>query len=97
MIATRDDEDQMPTVKVRMYATVREASGAAEVDFDAGDVEELLRGLSEWFGPRFSVMLSDDEGVVILLNGRNVRPGSFSRTRLSQRDEVSIFPPLSGG
>jgi MoaD family protein len=88
----------MPTVRVRMYATVREAAGKAELDVDAADVEELLRRLADALGMSFSKFISDlDDRVVILLNGRNVRLGQGTRVRLQENDEVSIFPPVSGG
>lgn len=89
----------MPTVKVRMYATVRESAGKPEAEVDAVDLEGLLRRLAELFGQRFSKLLSGagDEGLVILVNGRNVKPGSRKNVRFCEGDEVSIFPPVSGG
>ncbi len=90
----------MATVKVRMYATVRELAGTSEIYVEATDLKELLHVLSDRLGPRFSRLVSSsepDDSIVILLNGRNVRPGSVSRTVLSQDDEVCIFPPVSGG
>ena len=87
----------MAKVKVRMYATVREAAGIPETEVVAADLEVLLRRLAEMFGSGFSHLLAGGEGVVILVNGRTVKSGPGSGARLSEGDEVSIFPPVSGG
>ena len=86
----------MPKVEVHLYATVRECAGSPEVLVEATDVDGLLRTLSAMFGRCFSTLISQ-EGVVILVNGRNLRPGPRANIRLKSGDEVSIFPPVSGG
>lgn len=80
-----------------MYATVREAAGTPETEADATDLDTLLKMLAEMFGREFSHLLAAGEGVVILVNGRNVKSGPGAYSRLSEGDEVSIFPPVSGG
>ncbi len=89
----------MPRVIVRMYATVREIAGKSEIKVEANNLEDLLHKLSEMFGEAF-VRLSKrgdmDEGIVILLNGRNLSP-SDADVRFGQNDEICIFPPVSGG
>ena len=88
---------KMAKVKVRMYATVREIAGTPEADVDATDLEGVLRALAETLGGKLYRLLDDDEGIVVLLNGRNVRRRLAQRVELKDRDEVSIFPPVSGG
>jgi molybdopterin synthase sulfur carrier subunit len=93
--------DKMAKVTVRFFATVREAAGTARLDVDAGDLSELLIVLKDRSGPALSKILdglgSDPEGVVMLINGRNLgRSRAFSH-RLLDGDEVAIFPPVSGG
>ncbi len=87
----------MARVKVRMYATVRETAGTSGTEVDAADLEGLLRELACLFGAPLSQLLEDSESLVILLNGRNVRPGSVHRVKFEDGDEISIFPPVSGG
>ena len=87
----------MAKVKVRMYATVREVAGIPETAVDAPDLEALMGRLTEMFGSEFSHLLAGGEGVVILVNGRNIKSGPRRDLRLKEGDEVSIFPPVSGG
>jgi len=89
----------MPTVRVKMFATVREAAGVAEVELEAVDVWDLLRRLGEMFGPSLSELLegAKNGSAVILVNGRNVKFGPGDPVPLQEADDVSIFPPVSGG
>lgn len=91
----------MARVKVKLFATVREAAGTASVCLEAEDASEILDLLKERFGLSISRLLedldSDPDRIVILINGRNPgRVRSLSK-RLSDGDEVAIFPPVSGG
>lgn len=84
-------------VKVRMYATVRECAGVPEIVVHADELGSLLRELGRRFGTQFSMLTSGPEGVVVLVNGRTVAQGARMEVRLEDDDEVSIFPPISGG
>jgi len=88
-------------VSVRFFATVREAAGVPSVTVDAADIGELLEALGDRFGPRFSRLLGepapDPERVVVLLNGRNLGRKLSMDRRLSDGDDIAIFPPVSGG
>ncbi len=89
----------MAIVSVRLYASARELAGTAEDQVEAENLGDLLRKLSDRYGPHFSKLVSrgaGDEGMVILLNGRNVNP-RLSNLSLNQNDEICIFPPVSGG
>jgi molybdopterin synthase sulfur carrier subunit len=91
----------MAKVTVRMYATVRDASGRPSCDMDASDLGGLLNGLRKRFGPKLAKVIGTreawDDKVVILLNGVNIDRASGLSTKLKEGDEVSIFPPVSGG
>lgn len=91
----------MARITVRMFATLREASGAAEAEVDAEDLPELLKRLGQQFGRPLASMLEhhagDSEVLVVLVNGRNVIRRDFRKAKLKDGDEVSIFPPVSGG
>jgi molybdopterin synthase sulfur carrier subunit len=91
----------MAKVTVRMFATVREAAGTDSVKLEAESVSEALDLLSQKLRPPVKKLLagfaSDPEKIVILINGKN--PG-YSRAlsqRLSDGDEIALFPPVSGG
>lgn len=91
----------MAMVRVRMYATVREAAGAAEVELEASTVRELLGALGKLFGRRMAEVISSaeehPEDLVVLLNGRNFLLVGGRDQGLSDGDEVALFPPVSGG
>lgn len=91
----------MARVSVKMYATVREASGMDEVQVDASNLAELLDALVSLADPGLRRLLSTgaprSDVLVVLLNGRNITPIDPSSVELSDGDEVAIFPPVSGG
>ncbi len=91
----------MARVKVRMYATVREAAGTAEITLEALNLSEVVDRLEREYGKRMAEMLrdfpNDAERLVVLVNGQNVSGLDAKAVRLRDDDEVSIFPPVSGG
>ncbi len=91
----------MARVKVRMFATVREAAGTSEVELEASSVNELLEALGQRFGRKMAGMISRSSGgedrLVVLVNGRNAQLGGNRDFRLDEGDEVALFPPVSGG
>jgi len=93
--------DVMARVLVWMYATVREASGVASCEVDASDLQELMQNLKQRYGGELARILdtwtSEGDGIVVLVNGRNTNPGGFRNLRFNDGDEISIFPPVSGG
>jgi len=91
----------MVLVSVKMYATVREASGMDEVQVDASNLAELLDALVSLAGPSLGRLLGTgaprSDVLVVLLNGRNITLMDPSSVELSEGDDVAIFPPVSGG
>jgi molybdopterin synthase sulfur carrier subunit len=91
----------MAKVTVKMFATVREAAGRDIVMLDAKDVSDVLKRLGETQGPSFRLLLgelaSDPDKIVILINGRNPGHSRALTQKLSDGDEVALFPPVSGG
>ncbi|MBA2615957.1 MAG: molybdenum cofactor biosynthesis protein MoaE [Actinobacteria bacterium] len=76
-------------VTVRLFAGLRERAGtdALEVELSEGaGVDDLWPALRERLGER-------PEGLLVAVNRRYAGPD----TRLSNRDEVALIPPVSGG
>lgn len=73
----------------------------SQCELEARTLSELLRTLVARCGPRLSDVLREagrgSEGVVVLVNGRNVPMLAEGEVLLADGDDVAIFPPVSGG
>jgi molybdopterin synthase sulfur carrier subunit len=89
----------MAEVRVRFFATFREASGCPESSVTASDLSGLLDALSARHGEPFERLVRDRaaDAFVVLVNGRNAGQLRGLDTELADGDEVSLFPPVSGG
>jgi MoaD family protein len=80
----------MTTVRVRLFASLRELAGTSELRADGDSVEELVAELSERYGPRFAEVARSGSVVV---DGERAE---LDRA-LADGDEVALLPPFSGG
>lgn len=91
----------MARVTLRMYATVREAAGSDRCYVDASDLLEVEAALLERHGDGFGAVIGSRRGafdrVVLLVNGQVIGPEGIREVTLKDGDEVSVFPPISGG
>jgi MoaD family protein len=78
------------TVRVRLFAVLRELAGASEVDADGKTVGALADALSAAHGERFGQIVAVSSFVV---NGERADRGS----PVAEGDDVAILPPVSGG
>jgi molybdopterin synthase catalytic subunit len=78
------------TVRVRLFASLRELAGASEVPASGRTVGDLADALSAEHGERFASIVGVSSFVV---NGERA-----SRTTVvAEGDDVAILPPVSGG
>jgi MoaD family protein len=78
------------TIRVRLFASLRELAGTAETEAEGRTVGELADRLSAQHGERFASIVAASSFVV---NGeRAVRTAA-----VADGDEVAILPPVSGG
>lgn len=100
-LARDRNREDMATVRVRMFATVREAAGVSETELDASTLSELLESLRTRFGKGMAAALgtkgSEGDRVVLLVNGRNTGAVPMDEVPLRDGDDVAVFPPVSGG
>ena len=75
---------------LRMFAGAREAAGTARDVFDASTVGELLDQADAKYGSGFSAVRETSR---IWLNG----DATDRNAAISERDEVAVLPPVSGG
>jgi molybdopterin synthase sulfur carrier subunit len=94
----------MPSIKIRVFATLRELLGTKgfEIEAPVEDVGNLIQFIAERFQPSFKDTLLDEEGRVrkgysILVNGRDINFLQGLGTKLEDGDIIAIFPPVAGG
>jgi MoaD family protein len=80
----------MTTVKVRLFAALRELAGASQVDAEGSTAGEVVEALSERYGERFERIARVGS---IVVDGERARLD----TRLTGTEEVALLPPVSGG
>ena len=78
------------TVRVRLFAALRELAGSGHVDGAGRTVGEVADGLSAAHGDRFAAIAAVSTFVV---NGER----ASRATVVADGDEVAILPPVSGG
>ena len=77
-------------VKLRLFASAREAAGTSTDALDGATVAEVLAAAECRYGPRFSEVLTTCR---IWVNGDAVGLDAA----VGAQDEVAVLPPVSGG
>ena len=80
------------TVRVRMFAALREASGTGETSLPPGPLPVLLDTLRQRYGEPFATRLSV---AAVLVDGDGVDPRA--QVDVADGAEVALLPPVSGG
>ncbi len=91
-------------VRIRVYATLRDLMGGAVHDLPAPEgatVGDMVQRLVE-LHPALGEKLWNAEGrltgyITVFLNGRSVEYLEGLATPVSERDALSLFPPVGGG
>lgn len=78
------------TVRVRLFAALRELAGASELTASGRTVGEVADALAAGQGDRFAAIAAVSSFVV---NGER----ADRATVIAEGDEVAILPPVSGG
>ncbi len=78
------------TIRIRLFASLRELAGASETEATGRTVGELADQLSALHGERFAKIAAASSFVV---NGERATRTSA----VADGDEVAILPPVSGG
>ncbi|ADD09347.1 ubiquitin-like small modifier protein 1 [Candidatus Aciduliprofundum boonei] len=81
--------------KVKFFATLREITGKREEIIEGDNVGDVLKVLYEEYGEEFEKELK--ERSMILVNGKNIEHLEGLKTKVSEEDTISIFPPAGGG
>jgi MoaD family protein len=88
---------------IRFFASIRNVTKEKEIEWDqpTSTLGELLRLLSDRYGPEFRHWVLDGENlggsIMVVINGDDARHQAGLETRLAATDVVSILPIMAGG
>ncbi|MEW6059238.1 MAG: MoaD/ThiS family protein [Actinomycetota bacterium] len=80
----------MTTVRVRLFAALREIAGDSHVQAEGETVGDIVASLSARYGERFAAIARSGSVVV---DGERA-PATL---RLAGGEDVAVLPPISGG
>lgn len=80
----------MATIRLRMFASAREAAGTASAPFEAETVGEVLDAAVTAYGESFEAVLGQCRV------WRNGDPAEREHA-VTDGDEIAVLPPVSGG
>jgi len=94
----------MATVKVKLFANLREIAGESSVMLSGDTVQEVLFSLTGQY-PALKEMVFEKAGdepklrgyINVFLNGNNIKHMESLATGVKDGDEIGVFPPVSGG
>ena len=82
----------MAAIRVRLFASARDAAGCSSDTVDASTLGELLDIARARYGTDFTAVL---QRARVWINGDE--PPEGDATVLADDDEVAVLPPVSGG
>ena len=91
------------TVKVRFFARFRELLGTdIPAEMEAGStLLSLVRGIAEKKKEGYNAIFDENgdfhEFVIVMWNGKRVEHEDAGAVRVSDGDEIAVFPPVAGG
>ena len=83
-------------MKLLYFAWLRQRLGRAEEDVEAPAKVHDVASLLDWLagrGPEFEALLADRRVIRVAVNQEH----ADDATAVSNRDEVALFPPVTGG
>jgi molybdopterin synthase sulfur carrier subunit len=90
----------MTLKKVKLFANLREAAKASEVELFGNTISELLEDLDHEYPALRDLVFENGKlrsYINILVNGDNIEHLEGIDTEIFDTDEIAMFPPVSGG
>jgi sulfur-carrier protein len=91
------------TVKVRFFARFRELLGT-DIPVEPGNgttllslVREIAQKKTEGYDAIFDEHGNFHEFVIVMQNGKRIEHADAVAVRVSDGDEIAVFPPVAGG
>lgn len=86
--------DELPVVRVLLFASLREAAGSGSVKIAAANLQDLVNKACKEFGIEFASVC---ERAVAAIDGETVPRSEWPTTALTGDEEIALLPPVSGG
>ena len=90
----------MANVTVKLFANLREQAGKARIDMSGSDLRTVLNVLIEKYDGLEELIFDNNAlhpFIHVMVNGISVKDKDGLDTKLSNGDEIALFPPVSGG
>ncbi|WP_088032744.1 ubiquitin-like small modifier protein 1 [Evansella clarkii] len=89
---------------IKVFANFREICGGKKVELkvDGGqEIQAVLDELIERFPPMEEELFTPDKQIKpmvhVFINGRNIIHLNGLETKVSDEDQIALFPPVAGG
>ncbi|MFO8017843.1 MAG: MoaD/ThiS family protein [Promethearchaeia archaeon] len=95
----------MRTVKIKFLSLLKDLIGSEEIELSIPEnstIKELLEELNSQYGEKFKDILYEkpnklNKGILIGLNGKNIRDIDNLDTKIEAEDEITFMPAIAGG
>lgn len=95
----------MPTVLVKHYVVIREATGVREekLEVSGSILKDLVNELSLRHGRKFWDLVVNPKtgelqrGIIVSINGADARSLGGLKAKIKDGDVVTFLPPVAGG
>ncbi|MCD4765417.1 MAG: MoaD/ThiS family protein [Methanosarcinales archaeon] len=90
----------MAKVTIKLFANLREQVGKAKIEDDGSDLRELIDILIGKYDGLGELIIKNGEihpFIHVMVNGISVKDKDGLDTVLNDGDEITLFPPVSGG
>lgn len=87
--------------KVKYFAIFKDKTRKREENIQGNTIKNILNNIADQYGDEIKELLFDEKGdlrdyVTILLNSEIVKTDEINK-KIEEKDEIAIFPPVSGG
>ena len=90
----------MVKVTIKLFANLREQVGKVKIEADGSDLREVIDIITGKYNGLEELIIKNGEihpFIHVMVNGISVKDKDGLDTVLSEGDEITLFPPVSGG